>query len=197
MKGKKGSINEGGSRVPLFLRLPGRIKAGADVDRMARHYDIFPTLAEITGAKVPDDLDLDGRSLVPLLEDPKAGWEDRYTFFHVGRWGKKRGGRWERGHSSPDKAKYEKFAVRDERWRLVGKDALYDIQVDPGETTNVIAEHPQVAGRMLAAYDAWWEEVRPLMVNEDAPLDTGKPFVELFEKQKAGRGVPEWTVPEL
>jgi len=41
MKGKKGTVNEGGARVPLFLRLPGKIKQGVDVDRLARHYDIF------------------------------------------------------------------------------------------------------------------------------------------------------------
>jgi arylsulfatase len=197
MKGKKGTVNEGGSRVPLFLRLPGRINAGVDVDRMARHYDLFPTLAEIAGAKVPETLDLDGRSLIPLINDPKAEWADRYTFFHQGRWGKKGAGRWERGNTSPDKAKYERFAVRNERWRMVGKGELFDIQKDPGETTNVIADHPEVAKKMLKAYDAWWEEVRPLLVNEDAPLDTGKPFVELFEKQKTGKGIPEWTVPEL
>jgi len=47
MKGRKGSPHEGGSRVPLFMRLPGKIKPGVDVDRLTRHVDIFPTLAEL------------------------------------------------------------------------------------------------------------------------------------------------------
>ena len=50
---------------------------------------------------------------------------------------------------------------------------------------------------MLKKYDAWWDEVRPLFVNEDAPLDTGKPFVELFNKQKAACGIPDWKEPNL
>lgn len=198
MKGAKNSLHEGGSRVPLFMRLPERLKPGVDIDRLTRHYDLFPTFAEIAGAAIPENLDLDGRSLVPLLENPSCSWQDRYTMFHKGRWKKKgaKGG-WGKGNSDPDKAKYQGFAVRNETWRLVGKDALYNIDKDPGETKNVIGAHPEVAREMLTAFDAWWEEVRPLMVNEDAPLDTGKPFIEQFVKQEHETGIPNWTRPSL
>jgi arylsulfatase len=200
MKGAKGSVNEGGSRVPLFMRWPGQLKAGRDMDRMTRQYDLFPTFAELAGAPLPDDLD--GRSLIPLLEYPKGSWkdpwQDRYTFFHQGRWNKAGAGeRWGKGNTDPDADKYKKFAVRSERWRLVGKDQLYDLSKDPGETTNVFKEHPETVERMLIAYDKWWDSVRLLMVNEDAPLDTGKPFIEQFEKQKTQQGIPDWTPPEL
>ena len=197
MKGKKGSINEGGSRVPLFFRLPGRIEPGAEVDRLTRHYDMFPTLAEFAGAAIPEGLGLDGRSLVPLIANPEAEWKDRYTFFHQGRWGKKGAGQWGQGHCDPDHAKYEGFAVRSEKWRLVGRDALYDIESDPGEKHNVIDRYPDVAREMLQAYDAWWDEVRPLMVNEDVSLDTGKPFRIQFERQKREQGIPDWVPPVL
>jgi arylsulfatase A-like enzyme len=191
MKGAKASVHEGGARVPLFMRWPGQFQAGVDIDRLARHIDIFPTLAEIAGADPPNGLD--GRSLLPLIKDPGATWPDRKTFFHKGRW-KKAGApnRWGKGNTDPDQAKYQDFAVRNERWRLVGKDELYDINEDPGEQTNVIAGHPDVARDMLAAYEDWWNEVRPLLVNEDAPLDTGKPFIEQFNKQKESQGLPTW-----
>lgn len=198
MKGGKGSLNQGGGRVPLFLRLPGKIEAGVDVDRLTRHVDIFPTFAALAGAEVPEGLDLDGRSLLPLIENPEAEWSDRYTFFHGGRWAKAGGpDRWGKGNSDPDQEKYKRFAVRNERWRLVGTDNLYDLDNDPGETTSVIEEHPEVAAEMMKAYEAWWEEVRPLLVNEDAPLDTGKPFIEMYERQKAAGGIPNWEKPEL
>ena len=198
MKGGKGSVNQGGARVPLFMRLPGKIKAGVDVDRMTRHIDMFPTLAGLAGAELPANVELDGRSMLPLVENPKAEWADRYTFFHPGRWAKAGApGRWSKGNTDPDQDKYKRFAVRNEKWRLVGKKDLYDIDADPGETKNVIDENPAVAEKMLKAYDGWWQEVRPLMVNEDATLDTGKPFVELFEKQKAAGGIPDWKAPEL
>ncbi len=197
MKGGKGSVNQGGARVPLFMRLPGRIKAGVDVDRLTRHVDMFPTLAAFAGAELPENVDLDGRSLIPLIENPKARWADRHTFFHQGRWAKAGApGRWSKGNSNPDDYQHRGFAVRNERWRLVGN-ALYDLDADPGEQTNVIDQHPEVAVKLLKAYDAWWKEVRPLMVNEDAPLDTGKPFVELYEKQKSAGGIPDWKKPKL
>jgi len=197
MKGRKGSPHRGGSRVPLFLRLPEKIKAGTDIDSLSRHFDLFPTLAELAGAKIPADLDLAGRSLLPLIENADAEWPDRELFFHVGRWGKAGAGdRWGKGNTDPDAAKYKRFAIRNKKWRLVDHQ-LYDIENDPGETTNVSDDHPEVVKDMLKKYDAWWTEVRPLMVNEDASLDTGKPFEEFFNKQKAAGGIPDWKAPAL
>jgi len=197
MKGKKGTLNEGGARVPLFVRLPGKIKEGVDVDRLTRHYDIFPTLAEFAGAKIPQGYNLDGRSLIPLIDNPHADWKDRYTFFHKGRWGKKNAPkRHARGNTDPDKAKYKDFAVRSEKWRLVGTSELYNIDADSGEQNNLAEENPEVVRQMLKAYEAWWDEVRPMMVNEDATLNTGKPFIERYEKQKKEKGIPMWK-PQL
>ena len=197
MKGAKGTPHEGGSRVPLFLRLPGKIKAGVDIDRLARHYDLFPTLAEIAGATVPPKLDLDGRSLIPLLENPKATWPDRKTFFHVGRWAKAGAPKpFGDGDPDPDHSKYKNFAVRNEKWRLVN-DELYDIEQDPGQQKNVAAEYPAAVRELRTAFDAWWDEVRPMMINEDASLDVPKPFRDQLEKQKENGGIPDWVAPEL
>ena len=192
MKGAKGSANEGGSRVPLFMRLPGKIKAGEDISRLTRHYDLFPTFSDIAGVKDVSKLALDGRSLLPLLDNPEAEWSDRYTFFHIGRWAKAgAGARWGKGDTNPDNFKYKRFAVRNEKWRLVGKE-LYNIDDDPSEKKNVAGQYPEIAAEMLKVYGEWWDEVRPLMVNEDAPLDVGKPFIEQFKKQKESEGIPEW-----
>ncbi|MEX0330042.1 MAG: arylsulfatase [Puniceicoccaceae bacterium] len=202
MKGNKGSVNEGGSRVPLFMNWKGKIKPGTDLEWMTRHYDLFPTLAELAGAILPEGQEIDGRSLLPLLQYPKDSWKDpwmdRFTFFHLGRWSKEGAdGRWGEGNTDPDKAKYKSFAVRSERWRLVGKGTLYDIIKDPGEKNNVISQHPEVARTMLEAYDEWWDEVRPLMINENAPLDTGKPLIEQFKRQNSTTGIPDWVPPDL
>ncbi|SMP51779.1 arylsulfatase [Neorhodopirellula lusitana] len=195
--GKKGSPHEGGSHVPLFMRLPGKTQPGVDVDVLTRHFDMFPTLAGIAGAGIPADIDLDGRSLLPLIENPRSNWPDRNLFFHVGRWNKKGApGRWGEGNTDPDQAKYIGFAVRNEKWRLVG-DELFDIAKDPGETTDVISQHPEVGSGMRKAFDGWWNEVRPLMVNEDATLDTSKPFHDQFNKQQSEGGIPNWDPPVL
>ncbi len=195
MKGRKGSVSEGGTRVPAFWRLPQKIKSGKDIEQLTRHVDVFPTLAELAGAKISENLN--GRSLLPLLEGNMADWKDRMTFFHGGRWGKKNVPKWGRGHCSPDRAKYEKFAVRTEKWRMVGKEKLYNIEEDLAEKHNVITKHPEIAKNMLKAYDQWWQEVRPLMINEDVPLAKERPYHALFQKQKASEGIPKWIEPKL
>ncbi|MDH4202829.1 MAG: arylsulfatase [Phycisphaerae bacterium] len=198
MKGKKGSVNEGGTRVPLFFRLPGKIKAGVDVDRLTRHVDLFPTLAEMAAAPVPEALDLDGRSLLPLIENPDVEWPERYTFFHKGRWGKEgMSARKGRSDHVPENSKYTAFAVRNEKWRLVSNKELYDIDNDPCEKSNLFKAHPEVVQNMVKAYDAWWDEVRPLMINEDASLDREPPFIVQYELQKKTTGIPDWIPPEL
>ncbi len=185
MRGKKGSPYEGGTRVPGFFRWKGRICEGVDCGALAAHVDLLPTLAELCGAKPPKGVKLDGRSLVPLLKDPKADWPDRYLFTHRGRWGK--------GKAAA--SKHSACAVRSQRFRLVNNKELYDILRDPGETTNVIDKHPDAAAAMRKAYDRWWSEVLPAMVNEDAPVPKENPFKVLYRKQAASeKGIPAWPV---
>jgi arylsulfatase len=184
MKGMKCTPHEGGTRVPAFFRMPGRIQGGVDVDGLAAHIDIFPTLVDLCKAAVPEGIKLDGRSLVPLLFDPDAEWPDRYLFVHVGRW--------PRGKAK--EAKHSKCAVRTQRFRLVNNSELYDIANDPGCATNVMDKHPDAVARMRKAYDRWWNEVLPAMVNEDAPAAAENPFKVLYLKQQAEEGIPDWPV---
>jgi len=189
LKNGKGSPNEGGTRVPSFWHWKGMLPEGRDIDRLTAHIDLFPTFTALAGTKIPDGIQkLDGRSLLPLLENPKAEWKDRFLFVHRGRW--KKG-------ADPDDFKYASCAVRTERFRLVNNKELYDIEADPGETTNVIAQHPKVATKMRAAYNVWWAETQPLMVNEEVPLAPERPFWVLYEKQSNGQGIPTWEPPKL
>ncbi|MEN8714340.1 MAG: arylsulfatase [Verrucomicrobiales bacterium] len=197
MRGGKASLNEGGSRVPLFFRLPGRTEPGRDLNQLARHIDMFPTFAEIAGADISDQ-NLEGRSLIPLLGKEEVSWPDRKLFFHGGRWAKSGAPRnFGKGDPNPDSYQYQRFAVRSTKWRLVGKDTLFDLENDPGEETNVIEANPEVAADLLQAYDGFWNRARPLLVNEDAPLDVEKPFMENYLKQKEAEGIPEWEKPSL
>jgi arylsulfatase A-like enzyme len=182
MKGLKGSADEGGVRVPFFVRWDGRIQAGVDVDRIAAHLDILPTLAALAGAKIPTG-QVEGRNLLPLINDPKAEWSDRYLFTHVARWptGKE-----------PNDSMWKDFAVRNARFRLVKNTDLYDMLADPGQTKNVIDQHPEVAEAMRAAYEQFWNEARPLMVNETAAMSPTRPFHVLYEEQLKSTGIPDW-----
>jgi arylsulfatase len=186
MKGLKGSADEGGVRVPFFVRWDGHIQHARDIDRLAAHIDILPTLASLAGADQPAG-QVEGRNLLPLIEKPQAKWPDRYLFTHVGRW---------KTGDEPSQHQWQGFAVRNQRFRLVDN-ALYDMQQDPGQTTNVIDHHPDVVAKMRAAYQEFWKETRPLMVNEDVPMSPTRPFHVLFEKQLNSTGIPNWNAPTL
>ena len=100
-------------------------------------------------------------------------------------------GRWEKG-ADPNGSKFKNCAVRTQRWRFVNNNELYDISVDPYEKTNVIDEHPEVVAELRKAYDQWWEDTVPLMVNEAAPYAPEQPQRVRYEKQLKATGIPDW-----
>ncbi len=179
LRGSKGTPYQGGTRAVAYFRWPGGgVSAGVECDALSAHIDIFPTLAEISGASLSDEVrrQVEGRSLCPLLTDPRTEWADRTLVHHVGRWPK--------GQAA--EAKYSKCAIQNSRYTLVNNAELYDLQSDPGEKTNVIAEHPDVAAKLRAAYDQWWDDVQPLLVNEDVVGPKMNPFKALYWKQFGG-----------
>lgn len=186
MKGLKNSADEGGVRVPFFVRWDGRIIPGRDIDTIAAHIDILPTLAELAGAELPAG-QVEGRSLLPLIEQADPEWPDRFLFTHKGRWPT---------GADPNESQWKDFAVRNQRFRLVGEQ-LFDMTLDPGQTTDVAGEHPELVEQMRTAYDAWWRETVPMMVNEDAPMSPTRPFHVLFEQQQSTNGIPDWQPPQL
>jgi arylsulfatase A-like enzyme len=204
--GMKGGTDEGSVRVPFFIRWDGHIPAGKDVHTLAAHIDVFPTLASLAGASLPSG-QVEGRSLLPLLSDTKAPWEDRFIYTHVARWPV---------GDEPDKHQWINYGVRNQKYRLVGPkggggnpkkgkkaggkpagEALYDMESDPMQTKNVISEHPDVVAKMKAAYDAFWKESRPMMVNEAVPMSPTKPYHVWYEEQLKNGGIPDWTPPQL
>lgn len=187
MKGLKGSPEEGGVRVPFFIRWDGRIAAGRDRHQPAAHIDILPTLADLAGADLPSG-QVEGRSMLPLIQDAEAAWPDRYLVTHVGRW---------KTGADPDDFQYRNFSIRSHRFRFVNNRALYDMLQDPGQTTNVIEQFPEVVADMRQFYDQWWKQTRPLMVNENAPMSPVRPFHELYKAQLGSEGIPDWVPPSL
>lgn len=189
MKGHKKTPYEGGTRVPAIFRWESKIKADSTCNALTAHVDILPTMLDLAGATIPADID--GKSMVPLLENPDAPWPDRQLCFHVGRWSDKVG---------PDASKYDTkagFAVRNARYRWVNGNELYDVLADRGENKNLAGEKPSIAARMKETYDRWWDEVRPLLVHEKAERAGPNPFHEVYEKQKSTTGIPSWDAPQL
>ncbi|MFC1763464.1 arylsulfatase [Planctomycetota bacterium] len=179
MRGGKGSPYQGGTRVPCFFRWPaGGIPAGSETAALSAHLDIFPTLAELAGAKLSPETQkqVEGLSLVPLLKNPQAQWADRTLVHHFGNW----------AQGTAAECKYRKSTIQNSRFSLVDNTELYDLKVDPGETKNVITEHPEVVAQLRAIYDQWWQDVQPLLVNENIVGPKINPMKELYWKQFGG-----------
>lgn len=206
MKGFKGGTHEGGTRVPFFIRWPEKFKAGKKVNTLLNHYDILPTLADIAQVNTKDIPDMDGQSFLPYLQQDNYETDDRFRFVHVGRWplnpnntGIYQGTQWVGTveDSNPEAAKYKRYAVRNERYRLVGNKELYDLFNDPGETKNIAEENPEIVTTMKEKYNVWWRNVRSFMVNEKATLANDKPFWVEYNLQKESNGIPNWVKPKL
>ncbi|MBB6048600.1 arylsulfatase [Armatimonas rosea] len=180
MRASKNTVYQGGTRAASFWRWPGTLKP-ADCDRLTAHLDILPTLAELTGAKAPRELD--GRSLVSLLKNPQAKWGDRMLFVHTGRW-----------EPGQPPSKYGNAGVRFSHYNAVATKnpsacwQLFDLDTDPGETTDISAQNPALVQKVNAAYDSWWASVLPCLENEDAYKTAPKvnPFKARYEKQFGG-----------
>ena len=188
MRGGKNSPYEGGTHVPVFWRWKGVLGEAVDIDALTAHIDFYKTFCELAGVKLPGKMqDLDGRSLLPLLEETKYDWPDRELFVNCGRW----------PPGERDAFKYVKCAVRTERWRFSNNEELFDISVDPGETNDVAAMYPEVVEQLRKKYDLWWDSTLPLLVNEGLPRVKEHPLAIRYQKQLEERGIPEWAPDEI
>ena len=146
LRGIKGSIYEGGHRVPFFVRWPaGGIGGGQDVAHPAAHIDVLPTLMELCGAQRGEGPPLHGRSLASLLKDPTASWVERKLVVNNQR--------------IPVPQKYKDFVVIDGHYRLVGKEELYSLDSDRGQESNLIEQLPEKGAELQEAYETWWDQV--------------------------------------
>jgi len=151
MKGRKGSTDEGGVRVPCVIRWPGHIKPKTKISQIAGAIDLLPTLADMAGIPVVSTKPLDGVSIKPLLFEETEDWPDRMIFSH-------QNGR---------------VSVRTQRYRLDNTGKLFDMQADPGQDHDISKEKPKVAARLRKAVAKWRQEVLPKSRKDDRPFTVG------------------------
>lgn len=156
MRNLKGSVYEGGIRVPCFVRYSGTLQPKID-GRLAAHIDLTPTLLEACGARADDTATLDGRSLWAGLREEPANWPARTLFWQ-----------WHRGN---EPQRYRNFAARTSEWKLLRGDSgragagketpfeLYHLASDPYETKNVAAENPAIVEQLRGEYERWFDDV--------------------------------------
>ncbi|WP_237607607.1 sulfatase-like hydrolase/transferase [Roseimaritima sediminicola] len=140
LRGGKGMMYEGGLRVPFCIRWPGHTEAGSRSGRLASTVDLLPTICQATTATPPEDLD--GRSLLPLVEDPQAAWPEREIYFVRREGGVQFGG-------------LTIQALRRGPYKLVHNTPyepmqLFHLQQDPLEQEDLRTKHPKVYRELSA-----------------------------------------------
>lgn len=140
MNGEKGMLSEGGIRVPFVAAWPGRIPGGQVYDEPVISLDVAATAAALSGLGEVEIFD--GVNLVPYFSGEKAGSPHERLFW---RWS-------------------TQSAIREGKWKLLrggSREYLFDLEADPGEKTNRIAEHPAIAGRLRNHLKGWTDELNP------------------------------------
>jgi len=171
LRGEKGSLYEGGIRVPAIARWPGRIPAGTVCHVPAITTDLHATFAELAGVKVTEGA-LDGVSLTPLLADPAARLSREALFWHLPHY----------HHSTPASA------VRQGDWKLIeffedDHAELYDLAGDPAEMKNLAETEPARTSALRASLQAWRQRVGARMPVPNPDYDPAR----AGELGKAGR----------
>ena len=139
LRGHKGTTYEGGSRVPAMIRWPGHIESGVDTDELVGMPDIYRTLLEVAGARLPDH-PLDGHDLMPFLAgETEESPRETYYYFRGGL-----------------------QAMREGPWKLrvaSGEPQLFNMVVDPGERFNRAEEKPEMVQRLRRQMEEFAAEV--------------------------------------
>ncbi len=170
LRSGKGSLYEGGTRVPFIVRWPSVAPAGASCDVPGIHVDIYPTLLELAGAPQPRQV-LDGESLVKLFRDPAAKLKRDAIFQHFPGYLGAGANSWRTTPVS---------LIQSGDWKLMefledGRLELYNLRDDVGETKNLAAEMPAKAKELHARLVAWRNEVKaPLPTKNDGELPPTK-----------------------
>jgi len=176
LRGEKGTLYEGGVRVPLIVKYPPLAKAGSVCSEPTISYDFFPTFVELGQGKLPENQIIDGRSLLPLIANPAAKLGREAIHFHHPHY----------HHSRPASA------IRMGRWKLIefldfqGDVELYDLHNDIGESKNLVAERKGLTTMLRTKLRDWRYEVGARMPIRNPSYDSER----AHEWWSRGKGEP-------
>jgi len=162
LRDEKGTLYEGGIRVPMTVRWPGVVEPDSVCHEPTTTADLLSTFCEMSGASLPDQ-PIDGLSLVPLLRDPVSPLPREAIFFHYPHY----------HHSRPS------GATRAGDWKLIeffddGSLELYNLASDLGETHNLASTQPERARTMQRQLASWREQVGARMPSANPNYDASR-----------------------
>ena len=187
LRSTKGTVYEGGIRVPFFIRYPELFQAGEEIPTTVAHVDVLPTLLDICGlySEIPEGID--GRSMLPILEGDEEFFDTRPLYWQ-----------WARGFPEL----YTNIAIRRGPYKLIGhadRNAsagdfeLFNIAEDPFEKSNIAGQEPEVARSLKQQLDQWYHRT---VVEEGNPEIQGCVIDPAFEdptvlNRNDAKGTPE------
>jgi len=167
MFGNLGDCWEGGVRVPCIVRWPGRLPAGKINMEVGSIVDLFPTVMELAGGKMPDDRPYDGINIMPVLEEKET--HERILFFEQnGILSAVRKGKWKLHlrYAAYNREGYGK-KFTNVKWITPETPMLFNVEVDPSEQYDVSAEHPSIITELKKCADDYKAEIERYNENKD------------------------------
>ena len=166
LRSGKGSLYEGGTRVPFVVRWPAAVKPGTICDVPGIHVDMYPTFLDLAKGKAPEGQPLDGESLVPLLRDPSATLKREAIYQHFPGYLGAGGDTW---RTTPV------ATIQSGDWKLMEfmedkRVELYNLKEDISETKDLASAEPDKAQALLGKLHAWQESIKAPMPTAHTPV---------------------------
>ncbi len=145
LRSGKGSLYEGGIRVPLIIKWPGNIRPGTVSEELVISHDLFPTIVDMLNRKGSMDVEFDGVSVLPLLKDSTAKLNRETLYWHY-------------PHYYPTTTPVS--ALRQGPWKLLhyfedDRTELYNLDQDIREKNDLVTAFPKIAERLRGQLDKW------------------------------------------
>ena len=151
MKGRKGTVYSGGTRVPFYLKYPNKFSQPKEINQLSAHIDILPTISEICNVDLPQDRKIDGKSLMPLIENKNTNQRHLFSY-------------WTRRYPE----KYINISIQNDSYKLVGNTdynsnienfELYNLIKDPYENNNIVNQNIETAKTLKNKMDNTLKEL--------------------------------------
>lgn len=167
LRRSKSSVYEGGIRAPFIMRWPSKIKPG-EMEQVAAHIDLLPTLAEACDAKLPSDRKIDGRSFLDLVTGASDEWSERSICIQ--------------GHRGDVPKRDHHFMIRRGDWKLVHASGyggetpeefnfeLYNLRDDPYEQKDLAGTEPEKVKSLTREYSRWFDDVSSTRTDNFDPV---------------------------
>jgi arylsulfatase A-like enzyme len=170
----KFDVLEGGIRVPMIVRWPGKLPPGKTFTGLSSSLDVFPTMLAAAGVEHPQGRHCDGVDLLPFLAGKAPGEPHDFLCWQQKHWARPN------ERKTGESGRRHQFAIRSDYWKAVKLDQtptgspnraweLYDMRRDPGELQDVATEYPETVKQLARTFTTWQQDMHPMIPPPQKP----------------------------